>query len=156
MPLPEGKGQPVAHVVDPGADPLLAQAPDGLQLGPARGHIHADEGGQEEALGGLAAVEHQIALKHAGADRRPLAPGAEGNLALEGSGGRRSPRLATDPTADRLQQAVDGRGAEPLQLLAQGGGEGQGAVPLDGSQEQGEQRGEQLAAEAIAELPEAD
>jgi len=156
VPLPEGKGQPLAEVMDPRADPLLAQAPDGLQFGPARGHIHAHEGGEEEALGGLATVEHEIALERAGPDRGPVTPGAEGDLALEGSRSSRAAWLTAEPAADGPEPPVDGGGAEALQGLAQRGGQGEGAVALEGGHEQGEEWGEQLAAEAVADLPQAD
>ena len=68
------------------ADPLLAHAPDGLELCPDYGHVHGAKGGEEEALCALAAVKDQVSLKGAHRSAFPLTPRLDRHLALEGSG----------------------------------------------------------------------
>src|SRR5574339_422228 len=78
VPGPQGEGQARVEVLDGACDPLMVQVVQGLQLGPAGGHVDGDQRCAVAPRGGLATVQHQIALQGARRDAGPLAPGAQG------------------------------------------------------------------------------
>ena len=95
--------------MDGPADALLALAPDGLQLDPARGDIDGAEGAEVEALGAAAAVGDQIDLEEPGPGIVPLGEGANGDLVLEPRPGPRDGRPAPRVLrAGRRQQPGEG------------------------------------------------
>ncbi len=141
-------------MVDRGADPVVALAPEGLALGPAGGDVDGHEGRQVEARGGLATVGHEIGLEGPRLDVLPVAEGAEGDLrgerGMAGAGGREA---AGGAAAVRAEETVDRGGAEPQERRAQGSRDLKGAVALEGVHEGGEEGREAFAAEVVAGLP---
>ena len=152
-----GEGHPLADVMHGRADALLPQAPHRLQLGPAGGDIHGNRGGEVEAVGTVAVVQHQIGLEGPRRHVPPLAKGADGHLRLERGGGSARP-VHRPPArqAVRLQQSIDGGRAQGLQSRAELWPDLELPVPLQGAEEIGQQGRQELAAEPIAQLPERD
>src|SRR5438034_3197623 len=62
----ERDGQPAVDMFDAGPDAHGADAPDRLQLDPAAGYVHHHQVAEMKAFGGLATVQHSIALHGAG------------------------------------------------------------------------------------------
>src|SRR5262249_16008295 len=107
MPLPQGERQACPHEMDGGADALLVQPPERLELGPAGGDVHGDEAGQIEPVGALATVQDEIALEGAGGDAVPVAPRAQRDLGPDGAQGRGgTSRLPAPPPAQDAQMPI--------------------------------------------------
>lgn len=97
----EREREPSTDMVHGGAYPLLAPAPDRLQLRPAGSDIDGAERGEVEALGTFATVQDEVGLQSAHGHVPPLAPGTDSHLALEPTGNRPSavrPYAQTPPT----------------------------------------------------------
>jgi hypothetical protein len=141
-------------VLDAAGDALLVQAPDGLQFGPRGGHVDGDERGDIPALGGLAAMQHEIALQGPGGNAGPLAPGAQRHLGAQVAKARReAPGLTRAAAAQGAQQPVQGGGAGRGQGRPHRGRDEQAVVPLQGRQQRGEDRHQQLAGQLITGQP---
>jgi len=142
------------EVLDAAGDALVVQAPDGLQLGPGGGDVDGDEGGAIQARGGLPAMQHEIALQGAGGDAGPLAPGAQRHLGAEGAQGRReAPGLPPPAAAQGAQQPVEGGGAGGGERRPHRGSDADVMVRLQGRQQRGEDRHQQLAGQLITGEP---
>src|SRR3989449_1016736 len=112
MPLAQREGEPGAEVLQPIADMVIVQPPQGLQFGPAGGHVDGDEGGEVKARGGLAAMQDEIPLDRPRGDAGPLAPRAHRHLSPQARHPRGGPAgLAAAPPPQRPQEPVEGRGA---------------------------------------------
>src|SRR5262245_7642827 len=83
VPLAQPDGQPLVNVVDAGPHASGADAPDRLELDPTAGHVHGHEAAEVKAFGGLATVQHQIALHSPGPAPRPVAPRPDRDLLLQ-------------------------------------------------------------------------
>jgi len=142
--------------MDAAGDAPVVQAPDGLQLGPRGGDVDRHEGGEVEAVRGLATMQDEIALQGAGCHPRPFAPGAQRHLGAEGAEGRgEAPRVPGAPLPQRAQQAIGRRRAGGGEGHAQGRGHHDAMMLLQGRQEAGQDRDEHLAGQIVAGAPHA-
>ena len=132
------------------AHALLALAPDGFELDPARDDVDGAEGAEVKPQRAAAAVGDQVNLQEAGLDIVPVGEGPDRDLVLEpGARPRRggsprgvaAPRRREQPPQRRgtglAQELVDGRGrqefAEHGEAIEQLGDEGLQAMGPDAS-----------------------
>src|SRR5262245_55807934 len=105
----QGHGPAAADFVDGGGDPMLAFAPEGLQLDPTGGDVDGAQGEEEDPLRPGAAVGDQIDLAEARGRVGPRGERANRDLLLEPGarpgGGGPAPGIASPR---RGQQAGEG------------------------------------------------
>lgn len=114
MLLPEGTRWALQEAMEARPHALPAEAPYGLQLGPAHGHIHTDEGAEEETCAAFLTVEGQIALQRPTGGGLPFPEGAERDLPCESHPSGRLPTpLAAEAAPSGQKQAASVAGLSP-------------------------------------------
>jgi hypothetical protein len=156
VPVVQREGQASSQDLEPAGHALLMHPRERLQFGPRRRNVDRDESRAVPAGGGLTAMQHEIALQGAGADAAPFAPHPDGHLLADRrQGGGDAPRDGRPPPAQRAEQAIQGRGTRAQQGRADGLGDDEGVVCLQGREQCGQDGREQLAGEIIARFPDA-
>ena len=154
VPLAQGEGQPLVEVLDGAGDAPVVQVPEGLQFGPAGGHVDGDQRGAVPAGRGLPAMQDQIALQRARRDAGPFAPRAQRHLGAQGvragasrRGWRGRRRRRGRSSRSRVAALARVSAARTV------GGDAQAMAGGQGREQRGEDGAQQLAGELVAGQP---